>query len=115
MAGSILALLAIACGLGGPTERDRQRLAELERLFGDRCVFAFDNSIYLKARATREPPLTEEDAHGILRTFWLDGDSRRSDTRYVYLNVYELDGRFAFQLYWDSQREAIVRSAAEYY
>lgn len=119
-AGGTLGLLLLlgavfACGLG-PTEEDRSRLQQVESTYGDRYRFRFARGdLYLEAYRTAAGEPTEQEAGAIYRDFWLADGQRRSDSRYVYLNLYDDEGDFLFQLSWDPERQELVRSSTSHY
>jgi len=52
----------------------------------------------------------------MFRAFWMEGSGEpRADSNYVYLNVYDQEDRFRFQVYWSPHDQEVVRSATEHY
>lgn len=119
-AGEAIGLLLLfaagfACGLG-PTEEDRSRLQQVENRYGDRYRFRLaSDDVYLEAYRTGKGEPTEQEARAIYRDFWFEDGEPRSDSRYVYLNLYDDEGDFLFQLYWDPERQELVRSSTSHY
>lgn len=114
--GLLLLFAAVfACGLG-PTEEDRSRLQQVESRYGDRYRFRLaSDDLYLEAYRTAEGEPTEQEARAIFRDFWLMDGQPRSDSHYVYLNLYDDEGDFLFQLSWDPERQELVRSSTSHY
>jgi hypothetical protein len=62
----------------------------------------------------KEP--SKDEAKVIYKTFWFtDGQKRANNTEYVYLNVYNKEGAFQFQVYWDSKMNDFGFSQKAYY
>lgn len=111
----LVAVSALTCGQG-PTAEDRARLEKLEETYGDRYRFRFtSDDVYLEARQTTSGVPREEEVSAIYRDFWLSGSRPRQDSRYLYLNIYDRNGDFLFQLYWSPQRQEPVRSLTSHY
>jgi hypothetical protein len=106
--------LAVACGLG-LSEDDRSRLAQVEERFGDRYRFLSKTSLYLEAYRTAAGEPSEQEARTIYEAFWISDGKPRSDSQYVYLNVYDAEEDFVLQLYWDPDRREVVRSSTSHY
>lgn len=96
-----------------PTKEDRRRLGELRRRFQERCHFRFElDGLYVVAECRSD--LTHEEAKRIYEAFWMTDGNPRSDSSYVYLNVYD-KGSFRFQVYWDPKERKLSFSQAEHY
>jgi hypothetical protein len=112
----VLLLGTIAGCSPGPSAEDRSRLAEVERHFGDLYRFHLvGDGLYLEAHRTAAGEPSESEARSIFDLFWMEDGTPRSGSDYVYLNLYDHDEDFAFQLYWDPSREDVVRSSTSHY
>lgn len=109
-AGSIL----LGCGRG-PTPTDQARLAHLCTEFSG-ITFSFDpGDLYLRARAESRDPISEKLALEVFRAFWLEEHQPRTDSSYVYLNIYDRSGKFQFQVRWDPEANRAALSSVEHY
>lgn len=113
----VLLLLAVAFACGtGPTAEDRDRLDLVESTWGDRYrFFLASDDVYLEAHRTAEGEPSEEEARAIYRDFWFNDGKPRSDSQYIYLNLYDDEESFLFQLYWNPQLQELVRSSTSHY
>lgn len=114
---SFIILLFASCGVNKkPTPEDQRRKELLLSTFGDRYRFKFEADLYLIAENLLEPQPSRDDAEKIYKLFWFTENNQiRSDTNYVYLNVYNNKGVFQFQVYWSPQREGLEYSRTEHY
>src|SRR5437867_2569512 len=95
--------LLLASGCKSPTPEDEARLRMLETRFGSDFTFEFETfDIYLKARSRSQNVIPQATAEAIYREFWFTESGHvRKDTSYVYLNIYNREGVFQYQLWWD--------------
>jgi len=112
----ILAMLTLSsCGTW-TTDEDEKRLAALEREFGHRYEFSPQSDLYLDARCRADEPPTREEAERIFRAFWFtDRNEPRTDSAYVYLNIFDNRGVFQFQVFWDHRTKHLAYSGRPYY
>jgi hypothetical protein len=97
-------------------EIDRSRLAAVERHFGNLYRFhLLEDGLYVEAHRTAAGEPSEREARSIFDLFWMESGTPRSGSDYVYLNLYDNEEDFAFQLYWDPSREDVVRSSTSHY
>ena len=112
-------LLLLICLLGctvPATDADRARLAQLETQFGDRYEFEFDGDLYLRvtARDRVDPPVA--DVEQAYRTFMNRPDGTRRKTSFVYLNVYDVNDKFLYQIHFDEHNGKFgMTTEAEHY
>ena len=117
--GYLPATLMLLLGMGlvscsRATTEDHTRLRELSLSYQDRCVFSFEPDLYVRARC--QATLSHNDAGEMFRNFWIKPNgSPRTDTTYVFLNVYDKDDKFQFQVSWDPKRKQLTFSKAEHY
>ena len=113
----VLTLLLFCCSCGSQAKRsDNIRLTKLKQEFGQRYEISAEADLYLKARALNDIAPSKEEAFSVYRAFWLDGaDQPRKDTSFVYLNVYNKQGVFQFQVFWSPQNQALEISQTEHY
>lgn len=109
-------LVSISCG-SPATPEDRIKLQELKTAYGDRYKFEFETGgLYLNAWSLVDKEPSKDEAKTIYRTFWFkDGQKRTNDSDYVYLNVFNKEGDFQFQVYWDAKKNDFGFSQTPYY
>jgi hypothetical protein len=112
--------IVIAFLLGcSPTQHfvgeDEVRAARLQNQFGSRYEFRGEMNLYLRAEHRTLDDPTPEEGQQIFQTFWFKDGAPRTDTPYVYLNVYGRDGKFDFQLHWNPEIGKIDLSRTEHY
>lgn len=112
---SLAIFMLSSCGTRATVE-DKKRLATLEDQFGQRYEFSLESEIYLNARCRTPEPPTREEAEGIYRAYWLTEENvPRTDTAFVYLNIYDSRRVFQFQIYWDRQARRPAYSRQDHY
>lgn len=112
----ILASTGLSCSCSNSSQTDMARLAAVQRDFRDRFEFEPGSDIYLNIRFRQDGTPSQEEAEKVYKAFWFaENEVQRRDSAYVYLNVYDRNGVFQFQLYFDPQTQRITRSAVEHY
>jgi len=112
---AMLAIALVGCA-EGPSSGDQAGVARLRGQFVDQYEFQFDDSgPYLIMRATGPASPDKKDAIRAVKEFWLASGERRTDSRYVYLNLYGRDGTFQIQFYIDPKTGEIEQSMSEHY
>ena len=96
------------------TETDRKKLEELRSVYANRYEFELEQGLYVKAKSLIEKEPNKDEAMQIYRSFWFVGQSPRT-TSYVYLNVFNKEGDFQFQVYWESNKNDFGFSQRPYY
>ncbi len=112
----VLWLIFLLACTAPATDVDRARLAELETRFGDRYEFEFDGDLYLRvtARDRVDPPVA--DVEQAYRTFMHRPDGTRRETSFVYLNVYDVNDDFLYQIHFDERNGKFgMTTEAEHY
>jgi len=113
----VLAALLLVWGCTGPSSEDREKLRELERRFGDRYTFKFETEFNLGAQLKKGAASSERDAEKIYKIFifrdFEKGERRK--TSYVYLNVYDENGAFLYQFFYDPQSKTFEKGKVPYY
>ena len=111
MTSMLYILIEMSCG--GPSSDDVDTL-NIIKYKNANCTISFDCDLYLKVvdihNADRDDVVFE-----IYNDFFYDKYGKRRKTSYVYLNYYGNDGRFRYQLSYDSQTGTIVKSRTEHY
>lgn len=113
----VLCTLALnSCG-SSSTREDRTKLQELRTTYGNRYKFEFETGgLYLNAWSLVDKEPSKDEAKTIYKTFWFqDGQRRTDNTDYVYLNVFNKEGHFQFQVYWDPKKNDFGFSQKPYY
>jgi hypothetical protein len=99
------------------TQEDQIKLQELRTAYVNRYRFEFETGgLYLNAWSLVDKEPGKDEAKDIFKTFWFkDGQKRTDSTEYVYLNVFNKDGNFQFQVYWDPKKNDFGFSDKPYY
>ena len=117
---TLIGILLAACSWtltsckSSSTDEDRQRLEAVRSAYGNRYEFEFEQGLYLSAKNMTDTQPKKEEAIEIYRVFWFEGANRRKTT-YVYLNIYNRDGVFQFQISWDPAKNDFGFSQRAYY
>jgi hypothetical protein len=96
------------------TEADRKKLQELRSVYANRYEFELEEGLYVKAKSLIDKQPNKDEGMQIYRSFWFEGQSPRT-TNYVYLNIFNKDGDFQFQVYWESKKNDFGFSQRPYY
>jgi hypothetical protein len=103
-------LMAAACT--PLSSEDRSRLEGLRSKYGGRYDFSASD-LYLSVRAKEAAATTREDWVSIYRDFWFAGGEHRSTSALVYMNVYDVQGVWQGQFYWNPNMGEIAFSHAQ--
>jgi hypothetical protein len=121
IAGTIVSLLLCGLALSScrspSTEEDQLKLQELRTAYLNRYRFEFETGgLYLNAWSLVDKEPSKDEAKAIYKTFWFkDGQKRTDNTGYVYLNVFNNEGAFQFQVFWDPKENDFGFSQKPYY
>jgi len=108
------ALISSSCS-PNPTPEDSRRLDQLRARYGDRYRFELAEDTYIEATNKVDVTVNKNEAIAIYRDFWFTGNTERRDTHYVYLNLYNKDGDFQFQIFGDRNSARFVTSNRDHY
>lgn len=113
----VLCLMLLNSCAPPSTERDRTELQELRAAYMNRYKFEFEKGgLYLNAWSLVDQEPSEDEAVTIYKAFWFEQAQKpREDTKYVYLNVFNREGNFRFQVSWDPQKNNFGFSSKAYY
>lgn len=114
----LLAMLisTAGCGADAPSaEADRAALETVQSTVGQRMELEMEDELYVNARLLPGPPPSVAEMERVYQDFFFLPDGTRRDSDYVYLNVYDADHRFQYQLVYDPRQERIVRGGTEHY
>ena len=92
------------------TASDKEAIARLQRTWGSKYDFKLTSGTYWTARLKLNIPYDEQELRAILDQF----TTGRTDSGFVYMNIYDARGRFVVQFYRDTDG-AIKKSKTEYY
>jgi hypothetical protein len=98
-----------------PTPEDSRRLQQLQRDFGLRYQFELAEDTYIEATNRLDTTVDSDEAIAIYRKFWFTANILRSDSNYVYLNLYNKDGDFQYQISWDRNIGRFATSNSDHY
>ena len=117
LAAIVMAAAALICSScsPNPTPEDSRRLEQLRARYGDRYRFELAEDTYIEATNQVDATVDKNEAIAIYREFWFNGNTERQDTRYVYLNLYNKDGDFQFQIFWDRNSGRFATSNRDHY
>ena len=92
------------------TRSDKETIARLQRMWGSKYDFSLTSGTYWKARLKSNVQYNEQELRAILDEF----TAGRTDSGFVYMNIYDASGRFVVQFYRNTDG-IIKKSNAEYY
>ena len=98
-----------------PTVEDVRRLRQLQQQYGNRYRFDLAEDTYIEATNKVDAAVNKAEAIAIYKVFWFTGDTERRDSNYVYLNLYDKEGHFQFQIFWDRNNHRFVTSNQDHY
>lgn len=107
----LLLFLVIYCCESLVTDTDKKLLNELKEKYRDKYKFELKYDLYLFV--TFKNTNNGNDIEDIYRYFFLRNDKLREESSYIYLNVYNTDEKFLYQLYFYEGK--IIRSNIETY
>ncbi len=91
-------------------------MQEAEKRFGQRYEFAFQYEAYVRAQSRVADVPRREEGTEIFKVLRFGNDGRpRANSRITYLNLYDREGKFRFQVYWDPQKSAFGFSDQQFY
>lgn len=108
------ALIVWSCS-PNPTPEDSRRLEQLKERYGNRYQFELAEDTYIEATNTADASVEKAEAIAIYRDFFFRGDVERNDSNYVYLNLYNKEGDFQYQIFWDRNNSRFVTSNRDHY
>lgn len=103
----------LICGCLSPNPEDQAALEKVEAMYGERYRFDLDEYGYLLVRARDK--VDDEEIVRIYKDFTLDENQHRRESGIVWLNVYDQDGEFLYQLTFDPESERFVRGDQEFH
>ena len=103
----------LLCGCFSPKPEDQTALKKVEAKYAERYKFDLDEYGYLLVRARDRAD--DEEVIAIYKDFTLDENGNRRGTGIVWLNVYDRDGEFLYQLAFDPGLDRFVRSNQEFH
>lgn len=103
------------CERSTPPAADVAMLHMVEERFEQSVEMELESELYVRARLKPGVRLSHADLDRLYAAFFLLPDGQRRETEYVYLNVYDADGRFLEQLAYDMSLQKIIRSRTEHY
>jgi len=108
-------LLIVLAACQSASREDTERLSSLQSTYGDRYVFSLKGEFHLLAQQRTTEPVPEAEIENIYRAFFSKNPAEmiRRETSFVYLNVYDREGRFLYQLAYSPSRHGFVRSSRE--
>jgi len=93
-------------------------MSEVERLYSEEYYFKPDGDIYLSVilKIQKDTNEVEGDARGIYRhLIYNDLTSTKHDVPYIYLNIYDENGHFLFQLSYDYRKGEFLKGQRPHY
>lgn len=108
------ALITWSCS-PNPTPEDSRRLEQLQQRYGNRYQFELAEDTYIEATNKVDATVDKSEAISIYRDFWFTGNTERRDSHYVYLNLYNKDGDFQYQIFWDRNSGRFATSNRDHY
>lgn len=111
--GAFLYLLSYTCG--GPSAADLSITDTIIKEFDGDLRFEYICTPYIEVYDMTESQLTESELYSIFNSiFFVNNESIRK-TEFVYLNIYNKDDAFRFQLYYDPSTKSINKSNQDHY
>jgi len=112
----IIFLCSVFVGCAQPSNQDREALQMLTKKFGDRYNFKFDGEFWLVANAKKDVVILKGEDEEMYKIFFFENKDtmQERNTSYVYLDLYDSDGKFVCQLYFDPQVKSFRRNNKPY-
>lgn len=99
-----------------PTEGDRAAMQMLTKKFGDRYTFELDGELWLVARAKKNVLVLKGEEEEMYKVFFCETNDqmKKRNTTYVYIDLYDSDGKFICQLSFDHEKKVFGRDNMPY-
>ena len=112
----VVFLCSVIIGCAQPTDRDKEALQMLTKKFGERYNFKFDGEFWLIARAKKDVVILKGEDEEMYKVFFFENKdvTKKRNTSYVYLDLYDSGGKFVCQLFFDPQIKAFGRNNKPY-
>jgi len=114
----LLALLIcfVMIGCAEPTKSDMEALQKLTEKYGDRYDFKFDGEFWLVARAKKNVVIRKGEDEEMYKVFVFENKEKmiERNTSYIYLDLYDSDGNFVCQLFFEQGKKAFGRGDKPY-
>lgn len=113
----ILVILLTVAACSASSEEDKFRLDSLRQKHDGKLSFRLEEGLYLTANNIDQSRVSMDTAKEIYEDFWFEGNdtNRRRSTSFVYLNVFDRNNEFQFQLAWDDVQKEYKVSNRPYY
>jgi hypothetical protein len=98
-----------------PPEADRLTLETVQRTIENKLTLELEDELYVTAKLLPGKAVNVAELERVYRDFFFLPDGRRRDTNYVYLNVYDANGQFLFQLAYDPRAGRMIQNRTEHY
>jgi hypothetical protein len=110
--GPFWTVLLFGC-IGGPAPEDTIALEKIEALYGDRYKFKLRDYGYLLVEA--KDSIDDGEVIEVYRDFVFDEEGNNRGTGVVWLNVYNREGDFLYQLVFDPETDRFIRGNQEFH
>jgi len=98
-----------------PSNTDLAKLNEIQNKYTD-FEFMLIDEFYLKVKLRKDMPVSENYLREIYKIFFFDEtNDQPRETTYVYLNYYDSEGKFQYQIAFDAKNDSFIHSQSEYY
>lgn len=112
----LLSCLSLSCSpTAPPSEADQRALTVVQESVKQQLRLELEDELYVRARLLSNASVTSGELDRVYRGFFFHPDGRRRTTEYVYLNVYDSEGKFIIQLAYDPRVDKLIRSSTERY
>ena len=110
-------IIMILSSCAGPSDEDRLVLKKVEKKYSHLYTFEFRRDLFLMADAKKGTNIKFEELQEIYKQFFLKKDGKEytyRDTTYVYLDVFNANGAFLYQIAYNDREKKFVKSNTLY-
>jgi len=104
-------------GCSSFSTEDKAALANLKNRFGSNYEFDLEGEFYLNVVVKKGFQYSEKDIENIYKSFFFKEADKfeRRDTSYVYLNLFDSNGTFLYQFFFDFNDNNFVKNHSPHY
>ena len=112
---TLILLLSLMSSCSKPNNGDRNLINELSKKWHSSYSITPSCDIYLTLKC-KSDKVDENEIKSIFSSFFIKKDSNiLRDSSYVYLNIYNKNNIFLYQLYYDINKKKIIKSYQDSY
>ena len=98
------------------SKEDSEKLNAIKAKYGNTFDFELEEEFYLKVALKKNEEITQDRLIEIYKMFSFNNNTgKRRNTKFVYLNYYDSQGKFQYQISYNPQTDSYNRDTTEHY